>query len=67
MLAGDRRAKYLNDYLPMVTAAHRDVLIVLETKGWVDRDELTGIDLSLVTTFPRPGGISVIQLYEISG
>lgn len=51
----------------MVTAAHRDVLIVLETKGWVDRDELTGIDLSLVTTFPRPGGISVIQLYEISG
>jgi len=64
VLSGDRRAKYLNSYLPGVAEEVGHVLLVLETNGFVLKEELTDIQLTLVAEFSHSGNHSVIQLFS---
>ena len=66
VLAGDRRAKYLNRYLPQLAQEQDEFLLVLENPGFVSHEELSGVALTPVAEFPRPGSHSVIQLYLVS-
>ncbi len=65
VLSGDRRARYLNAYLPEQAARHEDYYLVLEEPGAVLREQLTTVDLTLVAKFARPGDKSVLLLYRI--
>ena len=64
VLSGDRRAKYLNVHLPIEADMRDGLLLVLENPGLVSRDELSGIDLTPLAEFPRPGNHSVIRLFS---
>ncbi len=65
VLSGDRRATFLNAYLPQHAARLEDHYLVLEEPGVVMREELTTVDLTLVAEFTRPGGKSALMLYRI--
>lgn len=62
VLSGDRRASYLNQYLPEEAPKHDRYYIVFETEGIISHDEITTLDLTLIQEFPRPGN-GVIQLF----
>lgn len=63
VLSGDRRAPYLNQYLPEEADKHASYYVVFETEGIVDYEDITEISLTPVTEFPRPGN-GVIQLFK---
>ncbi len=65
VLSGDRRARYLNAYLPEQAARHEDYYLALEEPGVVMRDQLTTVDLTVVAKFARPGDKSVLLLHRI--
>ena len=65
VVAGDRRAKYLNSHLPQQRASHENTLLALESPGYVERDELETVALVKLADFPRPGGRSVVSLYRV--
>ena len=67
VLSGERRAKYLNVHLPREAKSHERYYLVLEIGGLVAREELTGVELTLIAEFPRPGNISRMQLYAVTG
>ena len=66
VLAGERRANFLNVHLPREAEKHDWYYLVLESDGLVKRDELTAVRLSLLAEFPRPGGVSIIRLYAVN-
>ena len=66
VLAGERRAKYLNAHLPQEAEIHDRYYLVLESDGLVKRGELTTVELTLLAEFPRPGEASILQLYAVN-
>lgn len=64
VLSGERRATYLNQYLPEEAAKHDRYYVVFETEGIISYDEITTLDLTLIQEFPRPGN-GVIQLFLV--
>ena len=65
VLSGERRANYLNVYLPKVADERGPFLLVLENKGLVLQDDLTTVELTPVSEIARPGGVIVIQLFVV--
>ena len=65
VLAGERRARYLNSHLPQQRALHDNYYLALESPGYVARDELATLALVKLMDFPRPGGRSVVSLYRV--
>ena len=66
VMAGERRAPYLNARLPSEADKHARFYLVLETSGFVSREELTTVQLALLAEFPRPDNISDLQLFEVA-
>ena len=65
VLSGERRANYLNVYLPKVADERGPFFLVLENKGLVLQDDLTTVELTPVSEIARPGGVIVIQLFVV--
>jgi len=65
VLAGERRAKYLNEYLPEQANQHTPYYVVFETEGIIGFEEIITVDLIPIAEFNRPGN-GIIQLFEAS-
>lgn len=63
VLSGERRAKYLNQYLPEEAQEHERYYVVFETEGIVSYEEITTLELTPIAEFPRPGN-GIIQLFR---
>ena len=65
VLAAGKRERFMRDYPALAASRSARNFLALEEPGYVTIQDLAGVALELAAEFPRPGGESVVLLYEV--